>query len=77
LYIDTWHRFKCDGCVAVNWLCYGDINDLTVVDDDSFVCWRCDKINVILQDGEENQDQDDDNNRRSYSRGKHYVLVKK
>jgi hypothetical protein len=70
MYIDTWHRFKCDGCSAENWVCEGDINDLTTIDYDGFACWKCDKYNITLQ-----TDYEEPTENPLYSRGKHYIQV--
>lgn len=44
MYIETWQRINCPACKAVNWICQGDLGDMTYFNSDELQCWKCKKI---------------------------------
>jgi hypothetical protein len=44
---DTWYKIWCDDCQTVNWVCDGDISDMTQLDIDGFVCRKCRKLHIF------------------------------
>ncbi len=41
MYIETWLRIFCPHCDKPNWVCEGNVEDLTGMDPDGFTCWKC------------------------------------
>lgn len=43
MFEEMWGKLWCPakGCDAVNWICHGDLDDVTDVDVEAVVCWRC------------------------------------
>lgn len=41
MYIETWAKCWCQQCDMVNWVCLGDLSDLTVPDESGFICHKC------------------------------------
>jgi len=39
--METWHKMWCDKCGVLNWVCDGDITDMTRPDIDGFICYKC------------------------------------
>jgi len=40
-YWDTWTRWECPGCKKLNWVCEGNVQDLSGDDTESCECWSC------------------------------------
>lgn len=40
---ETWTKETCPHCGAKNWLCHGDVTDLTGVDIEACQCWSCEQ----------------------------------
>ena len=47
--IETWHRITCF-CGANNWVCAGDLSNLTVGDIEGFKCWSCGQEHSFSED---------------------------
>lgn len=41
MYIETWLRIFCPHCDRPNWVCEGNVEDLTGISPEGFVCWKC------------------------------------
>jgi len=50
MYIETWHRYSCPKCKKNNWICDGDVTDLTKADTDAIKCWSCGHDYWITED---------------------------
>jgi len=40
-YWDTWYRLKCPECEKLNWVCWGNEEDVTVYVAPAVKCWNC------------------------------------
>jgi len=40
-YEETWVKTYCDECKKANWICEGDMQDMTVSDTEAIECWSC------------------------------------
>lgn len=38
---DAWNKEYCEKCDARNWICLGDLDDLTKADVEGYTCWKC------------------------------------
>jgi transcription elongation factor Elf1 len=38
---ETWYKDYCPKCNAMNWVCNGDVSDLSGIDVDGIKCWKC------------------------------------
>lgn len=47
---DQWHRAACPECEAVNWVCNGDPNDMTVGDVLGIECYECGEVFPLDED---------------------------
>lgn len=56
--IETWLKIWCPSCKVPNWVCNGDVNDLTVSDVVGVRCYSC-KHEFGL-DGEDEFNTDED-----------------
>ncbi len=43
MYVETWCKNWCPFCQAVNWVCLGDLSDITQPDIDAIQCHKCEK----------------------------------
>lgn len=41
MYIESWDKYECPRCKAINWICVGDTRDMTSCDPEGFNCWQC------------------------------------
>lgn len=48
--VETWYKIRCDKCNIVNWLCDGDTSDLTQLDINGFICYKCKAAHSFLKD---------------------------
>ena len=55
LYTETWWRIWCSECDTPNWVCGGDMNDMSQIDIEGFECWKCEH-ECCLYDEEEQED---------------------
>lgn len=39
--VETWYKIWCDKCNTVNWICDGNVSDLTQPDIEGFICRQC------------------------------------
>lgn len=58
MYIETWYKTWCPDCNAVNWVCNGDMSDMTAVDVTGVSCWKC-KNQYPLDDETDDEDCDE------------------
>ena len=42
MYLNTYHRYQCNGCAAYNWVNVGDITSDADFDP-GYECWNCGK----------------------------------
>lgn len=47
---ETWCKIWCEGCNTPNWLCVGNIDDLTKPDLEGFECFGCGKRHEFFDD---------------------------
>ena len=40
-YEETWIKTHCNKCKKANWICEGNMQDLTVPDTEAIECWNC------------------------------------
>ena len=38
---ETWIKTRCDKCKKPNWICEGNMQDLTIPDKEAIECWSC------------------------------------
>ena len=50
--ITTWNQITCPNCKKANWLCEGDLSDMTGFSHEDFECWNCHKC-YDIESGEE------------------------
>ena len=48
--METWHRYLCPKCQKNNWICDGDVNDLSQCDIDAIKCWSCNHSYWVTED---------------------------
>ena len=59
--MNTWIEDYCPSCKSANFINNGDVSDLTGMDVEGFICWKCKKKIAISEDGDELTVSDDDN----------------
>lgn len=62
---DTWINEICPKCKEVNWICLGDLSDLTVADIDAAECWKCFHVWFLSEDSELRSDPDETDPKKS------------
>ena len=40
-YEESWVKTHCEKCEKANWVCDGNMQDLTVADTEAIECWNC------------------------------------
>lgn len=60
MYIETWLKIRCPKCSAVNWVCNGDVSDLTGCDVVGVSCHACQHRFLLIDDNDEDMDDDED-----------------
>jgi hypothetical protein len=50
---ETWVTNICSGCDSKNWICLGDIGDVSGITPDGYKCWSCGLINPFDDDKED------------------------
>ena len=46
---ETWYKIWCK-CGTINWLCDGEISDLTQPDIEGFICHKCKTSHSFIED---------------------------
>lgn len=50
LYMETWWKVWCPECDKPNWVCGGNMQDLTTIDVEGFECWDCEHKTCFIDD---------------------------
>jgi hypothetical protein len=58
-WMETWAKFICPECAATNWVCFGNLDDLTGTDVDAAKCHRCKKVSLVLELEDLSEDPED------------------
>ena len=48
--VETWYRIWCDNCNTVNWVCDGNVDDITQSDILGFICYQCKESHYFCDD---------------------------
>lgn len=43
MHFETWLKVNCPKCNENNWICNGDVSDITIPDIEAVSCWNCKK----------------------------------
>ena len=49
---DMWSQEKCPHCGALNWVCWGNLDDCTGPDTESIQCFSCSKLWWTMDENE-------------------------
>ena len=55
----SWIEARCCHCNTANLIDDGDTSDMTVMDVEGFVCWKCETNNEFTEDGDVVASQED------------------
>ena len=58
--VETWGKVWCPACNVPNWICQGDLSDLTVCDVIGICCHACEHKFRLDQDEDDGDIEDDE-----------------